>query len=257
MDFIYTQANTPVGRDYHNSYFKGSITIDEHRRQKLPQISPFSNASRFKSCAIIGNSGILQNTCCGREIDSYQFVMRTNVQPIQGYRDDAGSKTSLVSLNPTIIQKSYGLLNDSHNVTMFQKAMSEYKGYILWIPNAFSVPTTMAFNVSDVLQNTRLNLLLSDVKYFKVLQSFWNLKKQLSSGLIVFSMGLTLCDELHIYGFWPFPFDWDGNDVPYHYTEDYSWSTYKKTHDFPEEFDLLTKLHSQGVLKLHADKCIM
>nr|XP_006817390.1 PREDICTED: CMP-N-acetylneuraminate-poly-alpha-2,8-sialyltransferase-like [Saccoglossus kowalevskii] len=227
MDFIYTQANTPVGRDYHNSYFKGSITIDEHRRQKLPQISPFSNASRFKSCAIIGNSGILQNTCCGREIDSYQFVM------------------------------SYGLLNDSHNVTMFQKAMSEYKGYILWIPNAFSVPTTMAFNVSDVLQNTRLNLLLSDVKYFKVLQSFWNLKKQLSSGLIVFSMGLTLCDELHIYGFWPFPFDWDGNDVPYHYTEDYSWSTYKKTHDFPEEFDLLTKLHSQGVLKLHADKCIM
>ncbi|XP_077865986.1 uncharacterized protein LOC100373774 [Saccoglossus kowalevskii] len=73
--FIFTKENSPAGREYYNSFQKSPVTIDEFKRELLPQSTPFSNMSSFNACAIVGNGGILKNSFCGREIDSHDFVM--------------------------------------------------------------------------------------------------------------------------------------------------------------------------------------
>lgn len=41
----------------------------------LPEVSPLKN-KMFKTCAVVGNSGILLKSGCGKEIDNHDFVIR-------------------------------------------------------------------------------------------------------------------------------------------------------------------------------------
>lgn len=69
------------------------------------QIVPMQN-----SCAIIGNSGILLNSSCGTEINSYDFVLRANLAKLEGYTEDVGNKTSLMFINGETLRNLYSKL---------------------------------------------------------------------------------------------------------------------------------------------------
>ncbi|XP_072041676.1 alpha-N-acetylgalactosaminide alpha-2,6-sialyltransferase 1-like [Amphiura filiformis] len=45
-------------------------------------------------CAVIGNGGILNGSRMGKEIDSHDYVFRTNAAITEGHEEDVGSKTS-------------------------------------------------------------------------------------------------------------------------------------------------------------------
>jgi len=60
----------------------------------------FGRPQGFQSCAIVGSSGLLlTNPGLGREIDSFAFVIRTNIAPVGGYEQYVGSTTSLRVMN--------------------------------------------------------------------------------------------------------------------------------------------------------------
>ncbi|XP_006817396.2 alpha-N-acetylneuraminide alpha-2,8-sialyltransferase-like [Saccoglossus kowalevskii] len=159
-------------------------------------------------------------------------------------------------MNPSVIKDRFALLQNPDNITSFLDALSEYTGYILWIPNSKMVTHELAFDVTTLLQqNSTLEMLLSDAKYFGILKKFWKSKKQLSSGMMLVSLGINVYEQIHLYGFWPFEYDATGRYLPMHYSEDLDWSTFPGNHDYSFEFKVLTKLHSDGVLKLHIDKC--
>lgn len=95
-------------------------------------------------------------------------------------------------------------------------------------------------------------------EYLKSLAIFWRSKGlrvvRLSTGIITASLALELCNNVHLYGFWPFsnhPHDF--HVLTNHYYDDRKTKT--KFHAMPAEFEHLLQLHSQGVLKLHLGEC--
>lgn len=52
-----------------------TLNISHNLHSLLPEVSPMKN-KRFNTCAVVGNSGILLGSGCGKEIDSHEFVIR-------------------------------------------------------------------------------------------------------------------------------------------------------------------------------------
>ncbi|KAF5913551.1 hypothetical protein HPG69_017171 [Diceros bicornis minor] len=52
-----------------------TLNISQDLHSLLPEVSPMKNR-RFKTCAVVGNSGILLDSECGKEIDNHNFVIR-------------------------------------------------------------------------------------------------------------------------------------------------------------------------------------
>ncbi|XP_009991181.1 PREDICTED: CMP-N-acetylneuraminate-poly-alpha-2,8-sialyltransferase-like [Tauraco erythrolophus] len=52
-----------------------TLNISRDLHSLLPEVSPMKNR-RFKTCAVVGNSGILLDSGCGKEIDNHDFVIR-------------------------------------------------------------------------------------------------------------------------------------------------------------------------------------
>ena len=77
---------------------------------------------------------------------------------------------------------------------------------------------------------------------------------RLSTGIIMASMALELCSEVHLYGFWPFDFHpYANHTLTHHYYDNKPVKA--NVHAMPAEFESLLRLHSQGVLRLHLGYC--
>ncbi len=81
--------------------------------------------------------------------------------------------------------------------------------------------------------------------------------KRPTTGLLMYTMATRFCDEIHLYGFWPFAHDPDGKPVKYHYydTLTYHYTSSASPHTMPLEFRTLSALHRQGALRLHTGPC--
>uniref|UniRef100_A0A4W5NSP6 ST8 alpha-N-acetyl-neuraminide alpha-2,8-sialyltransferase 6 n=1 Tax=Hucho hucho TaxID=62062 RepID=A0A4W5NSP6_9TELE len=255
-----TQANTPLG---------SKVAYDGEKRKPLqvtPELfstftkeNPFVNTT-WDTCSVVGNGGILANSSCGEKIDSAQFVIRCNLPPLEnGYKRDVGNKTDLVTANPSILMEKYGGLQGRRRP--FVESLRCYGNSLMVLP-AFSyghntpVSLRALYTIQDFDSPSRPVFLNPD--YLQSLARFWQGQGlrtvRLSTGLIVASLALELCANVHLYGFWPF------NEHPHrpqnltnHYYDDRQ--SKKMVHAMPAEFDHLLKLHSQGVLRIHLEEC--
>ncbi|KAJ1179764.1 hypothetical protein NDU88_004998 [Pleurodeles waltl] len=110
-----------------------TMNISKNLYELLPKISPLKN-KHFKSCAIVGNSGILLNSGCGSEIDAHDFIIRCNLAPVEEYASDVGLKTDLVTMNPSVVQRAFeDLVNETWREKFLQR-LQGLNGSILWIP---------------------------------------------------------------------------------------------------------------------------
>ncbi|KAL0992737.1 hypothetical protein UPYG_G00097700 [Umbra pygmaea] len=257
---VVTKANTPVG---------SNIVYDGEKRKPLqvtPELfstfakeHPFMNAT-WDTCSVVGNGGILANSSCGERIDSAQFVIRCNLPPLtNGYERDVGNKTDLVTANPSILLEKYGGLQQRRRP--FVESLQSYGDSLMLLP-AFSYGqnTPLSLRALYTIQdfNSPSRPIFLNPEYLRNLARFWRSQglktKRLSTGIIVASLALELCTNVHLYGFWPF------NQHPQHrqplsnhyYDDRQSKST---VHAMPAEFDHLQRLHSQGVLRIHLGEC--
>ncbi|MBN3318399.1 SIA8F sialyltransferase, partial [Atractosteus spatula] len=256
---VVTQDNTPLG---------GTITYDAEKRTRqvdteifnmLPQSPPWAGApgARLGRCAVVGNGGILRNSSCGAHIDRADFVIRFNLPPLN-YSRDVGVKSSLVTVNPTQIIKSYRNLNYARRP--FVQRVSTYENAHLVLPAfAFSFCTDPCFRVYYTLQDNRPHqrALFYHPDYLRQLATYWREKglreTRLSTGLMMVSAALELCDHVELYGFWPFSFDLSERPLSNHYYDDVPPN--RGMHAMPEEFLRLLRMHSQGVLQLRVGQC--
>ncbi|XP_041637099.1 alpha-2,8-sialyltransferase 8E-like [Cheilinus undulatus] len=256
---IITQENSPVGSKLVYDWQKKTIKVDPKLFSTFIKEHPFSNRT-WETCAVVGNGGILADSGCGRMIDSAQFVFRCNLPPLKnGYERHVGTKTDLVTANPSILREKYASLMDRRRP--FVERLRTYSNSLLLLP-AFSfgydapVCLRVAYTVEDF--GCPIRPVYFNPEYIINLHAFWHTQglqpKRMSTGLMMVSFALEVCENVHVYGFWPFinhPYGF--YDLTHHYYDDVKAK--KGVHTMPVEFELLMKLHNQGVLKLHLGDC--
>lgn len=272
---------------------------------------PFSN-KRWDTCAVIGNGGIVANSSCGKMINSADFVIRwekcwkkishiwklpylnsclffrCNLPPLSnGYEKDVGTKTNLVTANPTILFKKWvakplRLFCHLKNITDWffshyiyicrfeslvgrrrplMEKLSSYGNSMLLLPAfSFGMNTAVCMRTLYTIQDfeSAIQPAFINPEYLIKLSKFWHahgLKEaRLSTGVMMTSLALELCDNVHLYGFWPFgihPFNF--KNLTNHYYDDMKPNT--NFHSMPVEFSILLQLHRNGVLRLHLGDC--
>ncbi|KAJ0001108.1 hypothetical protein NQD34_006128 [Periophthalmus magnuspinnatus] len=235
---IISQTNTPLGtRLIYDGEKKKSIQINKDLFNTFLKGNPFSNKS-LDTCAVVGNGGILANSSCGEAIDSAQFVIRCNLPPLENdYRKHVGNRTDIVTANPSIFMEKYGGLMGRRRP--FVESLNVYGNSMLLIP-AFSyghnTPLSMRafYSIEDF--RSPIRPIFFNPEYLQKLAMFWRSQGlravRLSTGLIMASLALEVCNNVHLFGFWPF------SNHPYglaplmnHYYDDRQ--TKKKFHAMP------------------------
>uniref|UniRef100_A0A3Q3E1T7 ST8 alpha-N-acetyl-neuraminide alpha-2,8-sialyltransferase 6 n=1 Tax=Labrus bergylta TaxID=56723 RepID=A0A3Q3E1T7_9LABR len=239
---ILNQANTVVEPELVDER-KYSFQVSPEVFNTFTKEHPFSNKT-WDTCSVVGNGGILTDSSCGERIDSAQFVMRCNLPPLgNGYEKHVG----WISLHCHYRRRR-----------PFVESLHIYGNSLLLFP--FSRGTTAIcmraiYSVEDL--GSPIRPVFINPKYFRRLMTFWRAQglgsAWMSTGLIMTSIALEVCENVHLYGFWPFDNHPYGlYDLTNHYYDD---RKAKSVHAMPKEFGLLMQLHRQGVLKLHLGDC--
>ncbi|KAK7129494.1 hypothetical protein R3I94_017646 [Phoxinus phoxinus] len=253
--FILTKRNTAVNQSiqYETSSTR-TYKMNEALHSMLPEDIPWSGR-RLGRCAVVGSGGILKNSSCGREIDNADFVIRFNLATVND--SDVGLKTDLITINPSQLRYKEDL---EKNPDPLVERVSVYGNSSIIIPAfAYTFCTSLSIKALKVLQPIRPQqpVVFFSPSYLRSLDRFWKgrglQEVRLSTGFMLISTALELCEHVHVYGFWPFESDLQGEPIPYHYYDQISPS--RRMHKMPEEFVRLLQLHSQGALTLHLQPC--
>ncbi|XP_022755972.1 beta-1,6-galactosyltransferase GALT29A-like isoform X2 [Durio zibethinus] len=88
--------------------FQPDIMMDLVRLVKVPIDSHnglMSIDKKYKSCAVVGNSGILLDSDHGKLIDGHEVVIRLNNARTENFEKNVGSKTSISFVNSNILHR--------------------------------------------------------------------------------------------------------------------------------------------------------
>ncbi|KAK3553149.1 hypothetical protein QTP86_031726 [Hemibagrus guttatus] len=258
---VVTQRNSPTGTN---------ITFDADKKKILevtpalynlfPKETPFIKAP-LDTCAVVGNGGILTNSSCGKQIDSASYVIRCNLPPLKNrHEKDAGSKSNIVTANPSILMQKYSSLNERRR--SFVEDVRLYGNALILLP-AFSYRqnTAVSLRALYALEDFGYNgpqAVFFNPAYLSNLKEFWHTQgiraMRLSTGIMMVSLALELCNNVHLYGFWPFsvhPYTYQ--QITNHYYDNQPVN--HRVHAMPAEFEALLNLHNKGVIHLHIGEC--
>ncbi|XP_046722118.1 putative uncharacterized protein DDB_G0282133 isoform X2 [Silurus meridionalis] len=256
-----TQGNAPVGTKFtYDGDNKRSMTVTPELFKVFPKENPFQTAP-WETCAVVGNGGILANSSCGKEIDAASFVIRCNLPPLNnGHENDTGRKTSLVTANPSIFVEKYSALNEYRRP--FLEDMQLYGDALVLLP-AFSFRRNTAvclralYSLEDYSNNGPRPIIFNPT-YLNSLAQFWREQGiqslRLSTGIMMASLALELCKNVHLYGYWPFgKHPITHQQLTNHYYDNRPVN--KRMHAMPDEIKALMNLHNKGVIHLHLENC--
>ncbi|XP_078608315.1 alpha-N-acetylneuraminide alpha-2,8-sialyltransferase-like [Branchiostoma floridae x Branchiostoma japonicum] len=231
--------------------------------------------AQFKSCSVVGNGGILADSRCGRQIDSSDFVFRSNFSPVGGeFAGDVGSKTDFITINPSVFDTYNKLINEEdqkrflNDLAVYGKPLLYTHPFRLYGHAKVSMLAIYALKNAGRIRQVRA----SHPDFLLSVASFWKgrglQELRPTTGLLLLAVSLSLCEEVTLYGFWPFS-KYNGQPVNYHYFDrptlgmrefkdkflERELIEHGPYHNFTEEFLFLNRLHDRGVLKLQAVPC--
>ncbi|KAF7697914.1 hypothetical protein HF521_004424 [Silurus meridionalis] len=249
---VVTQVNSPLGANItYDADKKKIMKVNPDLFGLFPKDSPFENAP-WDTCSVVGNGGILANSSCGKQIDSASYVIRCNLPPLRnGHEGDTGSKTNLVTANPSILFEKYRALNEKRR--KFVEDVQIYEDALLMLP-AFSYRQNTAVSLRALysLEDFRTpgpRPVFANPEYLSNLAAFWRGQGihsyRLSTGIMMASLALELCNNVHLYGFWPFgTHPYTGQQLTNHYYDNRPANN--RVHTMPAEFEALLNLHNKG-----------
>lgn len=256
--FAVTKENSPLGKViWYDGERYHSLTVDNDTYSLFVQETPLQ--APLKRCAVVGNGGILRHSGCGRDIDAADFIFRCNLPPLtKEYTADVGTRTHLVTANPSIIEKRFQSLLWSRKA--FVDRMKLYGPSYVYIP-AFSMRlgTELSIRAYHTLADSGSSqtVLFANPDFLRSVGQLWKARgvhaKRLSTGLFMASLALALCEDVELYGFWPVSVDLQERPISHHYYDNIK--PFSGFHAMPEEFLLLWHLHKSGTLRMHIGQC--
>ncbi|XP_035464914.1 alpha-2,8-sialyltransferase 8E isoform X3 [Scophthalmus maximus] len=254
-----TKRNTPAGTKLRYEVdTSGILPITAEVFKMFPDDMPYSK-SQYKKCAVIGNGGIIKNSKCGKEIDSADFVFRCNIPPInEKYSADVGTKTDLVTINPSIITERFQKLEKWRRP--FFDVLQNYENSSVVLPAFYNTRNTdVSFRVKYMLDDfdSQRGVFFFHPQYLLNVQRFWAVQgvraKRLSSGLMLVTAALEMCEEVHLYGFWAFPMNPSGIFITHHYYDNVK--PRPGFHAMPHEIFNFIHMHTRGIIHVHTGQC--
>ncbi|XP_071711030.1 beta-1,6-galactosyltransferase GALT29A-like [Rutidosis leptorrhynchoides] len=202
---------------------------------------------KYRTCAVVGNSGILLKGNQGEVIDKHEFVIRLNNARIGGYERFVGSKTSLSFMNSNILHlcsrrggcfcHPYG---ENVPIMMYMSQPVHFLDYAV-CNSSHKAPLTIT--------DPRLDVLCARiVKYYSVNRYLRETGKPLeswsgshggtefhySSGMQAIMFALGVCDQVDIFGFGK------SDSAKHHYHT--NQKNELSLHDYQAEYDLYEDL---------------
>ncbi|XP_069025642.1 alpha-2,8-sialyltransferase 8E isoform X3 [Embiotoca jacksoni] len=254
-----TKKNTPAGTKLRYEVdTSGILPITTEVYKMFPDDMPYSK-SQYKKCAVIGNGGIIKNSKCGKEIDAADFVFRCNIPPInEKYTVDVGTKTDLVTINPSIITERFQKLEKWRRP--FYEVLQNYENSSVVLPAFYNTRNTdVSFRVKYMLDDfdSQRGVFFFHPQYLLNVQRFWAVQgvraKRLSSGLMLVTAAMEMCEEVHLYGFWAFPMNPSGIFITHHYYDNVK--PRPGFHAMPHEIFNFIHMHTRGIIHVHTGQC--
>ncbi|XP_034560094.1 CMP-N-acetylneuraminate-beta-galactosamide-alpha-2,3-sialyltransferase 1-like isoform X2 [Notolabrus celidotus] len=157
-----------------------------------PQLTEPS-PDRCRTCAVVGNSGILNGSHYGPLIDFHDIVIRMNRGPTKGYERDVGTKTTHHVMYP---HSSFNLDNITRLV-LFPYKTSDLE----WLIKSLT-PREKPDNKPGLEANKDLVMILNPA-FMRYVHHVWLKKKGMypSTGFLTLILSLHMCDEVDVFGF--------------------------------------------------------
>ncbi|XP_071842351.1 alpha-2,8-sialyltransferase 8B-like isoform X1 [Apostichopus japonicus] len=225
--------------------------------------SSFETLTMQPKCAIVGNSGILLKSKCGNEIDKHNYVMRANMAETEGFSDDVGNKTTLMMINCEMTTKIFNDTIFPDNSTVYDSIMDNLRSLndsILWFAKGLPHGSPFSKQLHDIAgyvkkKNLNTRFAFSYKTAGGLAKKRWKMETYPSSGLIMLMAAETFCEEITLYGFYPYEKNPQGAPVLHHYFDPRLVNFSTPVHNFDNEHKFLQSLHKKGTIRLVIDPC--
>ncbi|XP_041635508.1 ST3 beta-galactoside alpha-2,3-sialyltransferase 8 isoform X2 [Cheilinus undulatus] len=225
-------------------------TIEQVMEKMFKIVSPPTedfkpSASRCRKCAVVGNSGNLQQSGHGSLINSHDFIFRMNKAVTRGYEKDVGNRTTYHILYPeSAVDISPGV-----SLVLLPFKLRDLE----WLTSALSTgEIKMTYmRVKERVTADKDKVLVVNPVFFKYVTDRWTEHhgRYPSTGMLAIIFALHTCDQVSVFGYGA---DQQGNW--HHYWEqNRNAGAFRKTgvHSADYETEVIHRLAKEGKINLH------
>lgn len=231
-------------------YMDGNETLVYHFPRSLFELLPLEEPQfHFKSCAVVGNSGVVLLRENGKEIDSHDAVIRINMAPVRGFETYVGSKTTFNIVNSHNVREMLQGLRHwtstkNSRLVMFETA-SHFARYHLCQPLLKKFPQANPILLNPIFSN-RVHRVWVQLKYLLEQEQNTQYNRKPMSGFFSVFYALNMCDKVDLYGFDAYTSK--KKSYRYHYFDDVQGFT--GVHSFDLAVEVYKLLADRGLVRL-------
>ncbi|XP_078579604.1 uncharacterized protein LOC144863856 isoform X1 [Branchiostoma floridae x Branchiostoma japonicum] len=224
---------------------------------------------RQRTCAVVGNSGIISQSGCGKAIDEHDFVIRMNFPNLKDHKKDVGEKTSLMVVGRHVLSIMYKCIKDKHDCKVLKRLDDQDQTYVYHPEPLVDLETRTPrrpykkFTYIKKYVSTKTNVVNFLYSMSSAIERIKELGKSLaerfpetpSNGAVAYSLALSFCDQVDLYGFFPFK-KYQDKTVSQHYHGDPELAGDEFNEAaLEQEWGYMRELESRSALSFHIDTC--